>query len=81
MIHTFMYEQIQREFDRVLRGILRQLLDREPVAEDAKELTLLSWKDSPLYWRVVYKGHSVGCIHMTFEGAKFTITFTPYAKD
>jgi hypothetical protein len=62
--------------DNLLKDVLRQLLDREPTIDDAKNVTIFRYYGQ-LDYDLAYKGSKIGRVTFQNEGFKFGCTFTP----
>lgn len=70
-------KELNKMQDEILRGVLRQILDREPELEDAKLLTIIRYPDDLLDYSLAYAGYEVGRVIFEHTGTTWAITFKP----
>jgi hypothetical protein len=66
--------------EECIKGVLRNLLDREPTMDDAKACgQILSdpWDGS---YQLLYNGIKIGVVRYVEENSKFRVEFTPVQK-
>jgi hypothetical protein len=70
-------KQLAKCQDDVIREILRQLLKREPVPEDAKRLTFGILPDDAYTRLVAFDGVQIGKMIYSHEATNYSIEFKP----
>lgn len=72
-------QMIQKHED-LLKEILRQILKREPVLEDAKDLCRITMDGVIDKYDLAYKGHKIGVVTIDsdYKNGKVGYTFYPY---
>lgn len=63
--------------EQVLKTVVKQILKREPVIEDAKRLTKMFYEGEPLNYDLAFDGVKVGKVVFDITGINWGITFHP----
>lgn len=79
-IYDEIFKSIARKHEELLNSVLRQLLGRDPGAEDYKLCCRVRRPNDELNdYLLTYNDIPLGKVSFIFYGPKTTITFTPYA--
>jgi hypothetical protein len=77
-VMTNFIKMVYKTEEDIIKQVLRQILGREPVLEDAKDLTKAYRTDiSHTDYDLSYKNIPVGKVIFEFNGPSFSVTFTP----
>lgn len=80
LIMHHLTKELNRLQEEVLRGVLKQILGREPEIQDAKLLTIIRYPSDMLDYTLAYGGSEIGRVVFENEMTKWTITFKPYTE-
>lgn len=76
-----LYRELRKKEEEVFKAVMRQVLGRDPVEEDAKKCTKLYRSDlDPINYWIAYDGITLGKVTFSFDGPKWGITFDPDPK-
>lgn len=59
------YTDVAKMIDEVTKEVMRQVLNREPVVEDAKNFQLITHINYPGITMIAYKGITLGKMYLT----------------
>lgn len=73
----FIQQQAVRAENECLKGVLKQLLGREPSSGEGAMLSLIYKEGVYDKYLVQFQGRCVGSVIKSHEGNKYTVTFIP----
>lgn len=79
-IHEEYLLMVNEKHENLLKELLKQVLKREVVPEDAKDLTMVKGPTDIMDYDLVFRGIKLGRMEFKLTSQECTITFTP-SKD